>query len=487
MTSIVYSLYSKYIHSLATFLNPYYILPTLGSQVCAVWSGPRAYGRVVKSARTEAFDAETSFAVDTVARCELDTRADTICCGMNFRPLAFTGQLCEVRGFHDSLQPMKDIPVARCATAYTHPATGTTYILVFNEALYFGKSMDHSLINPNQVRSFGIPVSDNPFDTGRPFGIDHEDLFVSFRTEGSTVCFDTRVPSDDELESCKFVKLTDGDTEWNPHEVDMSSNRHAGGYDSVKHLAAVSVSADQRSYGETDAVLNSISMGLAPHTATTIAIESVNVETSHYVASASSTTQHSSVTPERVSRLFGVGLNKAKDLLRVTTQRGVRTAVHPITRRYRVDHLDLHTNRLQGQWFCDWMVSSVKSLSQNTGAFVFTNGRYTEVYPKESHTHTSAAEALDEFIQDVGIPVNLRTDMASEFTGRNSEFVKLARKWSIRLTYQEAGQSNQLWYVDLEIRELKKRWHQIMVHKQIHKKSLGLRLEACSVSHATDP
>eukprot|EP00804_Cyclotella_cryptica_P025225 CCRYP_010329-RA/>CCRYP_010329-RA protein AED:0.44 eAED:0.44 QI:0/0/0/1/0/0/2/0/190 len=190
----------------------------------------------------------------------------------------------------------------------------------------------------------------------------------------------------------------------------MSSNCPVNDYDSIKHLAAISVSADQRSYGETDAVLNSISTGLVPHTVTLIAIESVNVETSLYVASASSTTWHSVITPDCIFRLFG-----------------------------EVDHLDLHGNRLQGQWFCDWMVSSVKSLSQNTGALVFTNGHYTEVYRKESHTRTSATEALNEFIQEVGIPVNLRVDMASEFTGRNSEFVRLAKKRSIRLTYQEAG------------------------------------------------
>ena len=77
------------------------------------------------------------------------------------------------------------------------------------------------------------------------------------------------------------------------------------------------------------------------------------------------------------------------------------------------------------------MVSSVKLLSQNTGTFVFTNGRYTKVYPKESHTHASAAEALDEFTQDVGIPFDLRADIASEFMGRNSEFVRLAWKRSI--------------------------------------------------------
>ena len=40
----------------------------------------------------------------------------------------------------------------------------TVYILILNEALSFGKSMDHSLINPNQISSFGIPVSDYPLD-----------------------------------------------------------------------------------------------------------------------------------------------------------------------------------------------------------------------------------------------------------------------------------------------------------------------------------
>ena len=75
-------------------------------------------------------------------------------------------------------------------------------------------------------------------------------------------------------------------------------------------------------------------------------------------------------------------------------------------------------------------MSSVKSLSQNTGAFVFTNGWYTEVYSKESHTQSSAAEAVNEFIQDVGIPVDLRTDMASKLMGRNSKFVRLAKKHS---------------------------------------------------------
>ena len=75
---------------------------------------------------------------------------------------------------------MNDIPVARCATAYTDQGTGRTFILIFNETLYFGSSMDHSLINPNQMRASGIAVSDNPYDQVHGFGIDHEELFMPF-------------------------------------------------------------------------------------------------------------------------------------------------------------------------------------------------------------------------------------------------------------------------------------------------------------------
>ena len=50
------------------------------------------------------------------------------------------------------------MPVARAATAWKDQH-GMTYILIVNEALYFGNDMDHSLINPNQISY--LPLSDN--------------------------------------------------------------------------------------------------------------------------------------------------------------------------------------------------------------------------------------------------------------------------------------------------------------------------------------
>ena len=40
--------------------------------------------------------------------------------------------------------------------------------------------------------------------------------------------------------------------------------------------------------------------------------------------------------------------------------------IHPLNRRYRVDHLDLHYHRLAGQWYVDHLVSKTKSVKLNT-------------------------------------------------------------------------------------------------------------------------
>jgi hypothetical protein len=81
-------------------------------------------------------------------------------------------------------------------------------------------------------------------------------------------------------------------------------------------------------------------------------------------------------TPEHLANAWGIGLEKAKDTLRVTTQKGIRYAIHPIHRRYRVDHLrhlGLNVRQITEQVYADHMQSKVKPLSQNTGAyFVYT-------------------------------------------------------------------------------------------------------------------
>ena len=53
-------------------------------------------------------------------------------------------------------------------------------------------------------------------------------------------------------------------------------------------------------------------------------------------------TRHSVISPEHVARMMNVGLDKAKEILRVTTQNEVYTAIHPIHRRYKTDHININ-------------------------------------------------------------------------------------------------------------------------------------------------
>ena len=166
------------------------------------------------------------------ARCELDTRADTCCAGQNCRPIFYTGQQCEVQGFHDTFAPVPDVPIATVATAWSNPLTGEGYILIFHEALYFGRNMDHSLINPNQLQHYGVRVNDNPYNRAPDWamGIELEqDKHIPFYLQGSTIFFNSRYLSDDELESYPHVVLT-SDKPWDPHGLVMP-----GGMDDTDH------------------------------------------------------------------------------------------------------------------------------------------------------------------------------------------------------------------------------------------------------------
>ena len=70
--------------------------------------------------------------------------------------------------------------------------------------------------------------------------------------------------------------------------------------------------------------------------------KSIAVKRSHSVRKVRSNTRHSVITPEHIARMHQVGLDKAKEMLKATTQKGFWTAIHPIHKRYRADHLNLH-------------------------------------------------------------------------------------------------------------------------------------------------
>lgn len=157
----------------------------------------------------------------TSARNQSDTRAATICAGANFKCIRPTGLVYQVHGFHKSFDAIPNVPVATVAMTRVNPENGLSCILIIHQALYFGAQMDHSLINVNQIRVTGIPLCDDPFDRYREIGIDTENVQIPFLMDGNTLYFDSRVPTDDELENCPYITLTD-DLDWDPTQVNLT-------------------------------------------------------------------------------------------------------------------------------------------------------------------------------------------------------------------------------------------------------------------------
>ena len=146
-------------------------------------------------------------------------------------PLKFTMRSADVSGFSSELGIMKDVPIVTAVTAYTCPSTGQTYILVFNEFLWYGTQMEHSLINPNQVRAYGIPLWDNPFDPIRPTQIEiDETIVIPLQGKGTKLQFDTRVPTREELNDCPHITMT-SPLPWDPKNITKCSKISSIQYD----------------------------------------------------------------------------------------------------------------------------------------------------------------------------------------------------------------------------------------------------------------
>jgi hypothetical protein len=263
--------------------------------------------------------------------------------------MALTGEICDVNPFLDSYQPVQEIPVARCCTVWTNQQDSMEYLLVGDQMLWFGTLLPHSLINPNQLRAYGLDVNDDPFDSNRAFGIDSDRAFIPFNTTGTVVHFESRVPTEWDKTHLPVILLT-SDT-WNPADeilhpgklsrenTEMRIIRSLESGTTKRHVIFEETTMAEGIYNPKDFCERLIS---AVNIATVYRDDVDQWNDERKASSVISNDRHSKATPEELARKWNIGLQTAKDTIRVTTQRGIRTAIHPMVRRVRVDHLDLH-------------------------------------------------------------------------------------------------------------------------------------------------
>ena len=361
---------------------------------------------------------------------------------------------------------MNDVQVCSAATAYDDPSTGATYILVFHQGLWFGPKLGHSLINPNQCRSFGISLCDDPFDPHRSLSIyDPVSEFTIPLTMNGTICsFKSRTPRPNEIQDSPHIILT-SEANWDPSSLDLS--RHLPERENYRYGIASTMTLASVIHPPSDTFLDHISPIFSPTTLLPALISSIKVQdVPPKSAAVNSKQRHSEITPESLATKWKIGLQAAKDTLKATTQLGIRHAIHPLKRRYRTDHMSLSYRRLNERIYSDTLFAKVTSLKGNTCAQIFTTNDtgYVRVHPM--HSKSQAGEALQSLAEDVGVPAEIVVDGAAEQVGPRSEFMKTVNylRTKIKQTEPYSPWQNQ---AESAIRELKKRWKHRMSVKKI--------------------
>jgi preprotein translocase subunit Sss1 len=380
--------------------------------------------------------AEDSFRVD------LDSHADTCCVGNGVLIVNQTERTVRVTPFLKSLGSVSKVPIVTAAIAYDNHKTGEVTILLVHQALHFPE-MNNCLLSPMQLRLNDVEVNERPkFLTMSPTSKDHAiiagELLIPLELHGITSFFHGRKPTMKEYEECARTELTYPHPHWSPHDETYAEEEALQNEldDEPRSHRMIKAVHDERGF-ERDLV----------HSLRVASMASVQSDPSRF-----------KLTPERLSQTWGIGLTIAKKTLEATTQKAVRTVLHPnVERRWPTGDRPLRYKRLHHQVFHDNMKSQVVSLRGNKCCEIYaTDFGWSRAFPlqKESDVH----ETLDLFLGRYGIPEALVSDNAKAYI--HGDFKKKAKEAGVfcKLTDPYSPWQNR---AEGEIREIKRlsgRW-----------------------------
>jgi hypothetical protein len=241
---------------------------------------------------------------------------------------------------------MKDVPIVKAGMAYDAP-WGETYILVLAQSLYLGEYVPNSLLCPNQMRCHGIVVDDvpkhlapDPAQATHSLYFADKDIRIPLELEGCISQIPTRLPTVQELEECEWLTLT-GDAEWDPHASSFAENERLISEADAYIRPDRSIFALQSNFEcEISQVLSSYATTLCDHGLHQAMLENpplITYEQAHTMSVTSSTIskgQKSMLTKEELAHKWKIGLEASSQTLCVTTQKGIRNAIHPVLRRF---------------------------------------------------------------------------------------------------------------------------------------------------------
>ncbi len=174
------------------------------------------------------------------------------------------------------------------------------------------------------------------------FIVNEENLTIPLKLNGIISYFEGRTPTINEVENCPHIILTSAE-EWNPYSSHFT-NRESEVVNTIK------ISAIYTEYMEySDRWL------LQESTLSLVKLDR----------------KHLFIQEQQLATIWGIGVKDATSTLKAMMQSFIRSALHPIERRFKTKNVTLRYNQLKCRFYSDTFFSGVKSLLQNTCVQLF--------------------------------------------------------------------------------------------------------------------
>ena len=439
------------------------IVPSVGAIEEAGSSGTT---KTIATVRTVRISVANSSHSSVNPRVELDNHADTTVLGKQCLKVHDFGRPVKVTGY-DPSDGTKTCSTIAGVVAYDHPQTGKTYHLVFNQAIH-APHLDHHLLCPMQCRLNDVKIDETPkFLVNDPDEFTHaiavgdpsdeeDPLIIPLLINGVTSYFPVRVPtvSEWENEDITRIDMTCESPEWDP-SCSSFAEREESMMDFRGNVIERMPAARGQRFISDVSVSNAAALAIDPSAdgggiSLGNALES-NVNAISMVGVANSKASKM-IDHMSLSRKWGISPAAAKRTVQRTTQRGIRTVLHPsLSRRFRTNDRALRYRRLPHDVFGDTLIAGTKSRRGNKYAEVFsTPFGWARAFPmkKKSEAH----EALSLLFTRDGVPNTIITDGSKEQV--EGEFKRKAKEAGCRVKQTEPHSP---WQNNAEvcIRELK--------------------------------
>ena len=164
------------------------------------------------------------------SKSELDNHANIVVTGLQCVVFDDTTKTCTVNSFSESVGRLDNIRIVDIVMAYDCPYKSKTYLLLMRNTLHIPE-LPLNLIPPFIMREGGIIVDECPKSQLQNLSVENHSMWcedaklrIHFELNGIFSSFQTRKPTDHELEVCDKIFITPDSTSWDPYSENFAVN-----------------------------------------------------------------------------------------------------------------------------------------------------------------------------------------------------------------------------------------------------------------------